>query len=101
LAAILNQPRPLLAKPAAAAAANAAAKQQEPAPSPLQQQPQQQQQQRGSPCAAAAADQLSEVRRLLKEKVELLASGLYARDDPVVLQIDARVQALAEQQLNA
>ncbi|WIA21573.1 hypothetical protein OEZ85_000765 [Tetradesmus obliquus] len=41
------------------------------------------------------------VRRLLKEKVELIASGLYARDDPVVLQIDARVQALAEQQLSA
>jgi hypothetical protein len=40
------------------------------------------------------------VRRLLKEKVELLASGLYARDDPVVLQIEARVQALAEQQLS-
>lgn len=44
---------------------------------------------------------LSEVRRLLKEKVELLASGLYGRDDAVILQIDARVQALAEQQLTA
>jgi hypothetical protein len=72
------------------------------AQSPLQQQPQQQQQQQQqspSPAAAAAADPLSEVRRLLKEKVELLSSGLYARDDPVVLQIEARVQALAEQQL--
>jgi hypothetical protein len=68
--------------------------------SPIQQQPLPQQQQALSPSAAAAADPLAEVRRLLKEKVELLASGLYARDDPVVLQIDARVQALAEQQLS-
>jgi hypothetical protein len=52
----------------------------------------------GSP-SAPGSNPLSEVRRLLKEKVELLASGLYNRDDAVILQIDARVQQLAEQQL--
>eukprot|EP00775_Hariotina_reticulata_P003803 gene3803-4060_t len=51
------------------------------------------------PTSPAGGNPLSEVRRLLKEKVELLASGLYSRDDAVILQIDARVQHLAEQQL--
>jgi hypothetical protein len=39
---------------------------------------------------------MAEVRRLLKEKAELLSTGLYGRQDAVILQIDARVQALAE-----
>jgi hypothetical protein len=37
-----------------------------------------------------------EVRRLLKEKAELLATGLYGREDAVIQHIDMRVQALAE-----
>lgn len=55
---------------------------------------QQQQQQHMS-----SVDSITEVRRLLKEKVELLSSGLYNKDDAVILQIDARVQELAEQQV--
>lgn len=39
---------------------------------------------------------MAEVRRLLKEKAELLATGLYGREDAVIQQIDMRVQALAE-----
>lgn len=46
----------------------------------------------GSSCGSP----MTEVRRLLKEKAELLATGLYTRDDVVIMQIDARVQALAE-----
>lgn len=45
---------------------------------------------------AATHRPMEEVRRLLKEKAELLATGLYERDDGVIMQIDARVQALAE-----
>jgi hypothetical protein len=57
----------------------------------------------GAAAAAAAAagsssssSPMAEVRRLLKEKAELLSTGLYGRQDAVILQIDARVQALAE-----
>jgi hypothetical protein len=46
--------------------------------------------------AAGVHSPMEEVRRLLKEKAELLATGLYGRDDGVIMQIDARVQALAE-----
>ena len=46
-------------------------------------------------------DPMSEVRRLLREKVELLATGLYGSDDAVIVQIDARVQQLAELASNA
>ncbi len=44
--------------------------------------------------AAAAVSTVLEVRRLLKERNELLATGLYARDDALIVQIDARVQEL-------
>ena len=43
---------------------------------------------------------LKELRRLLSEKAELLASGLYKRDDIVIQQLDMRVQQLAQEQLN-
>jgi hypothetical protein len=41
-------------------------------------------------------DMIREVRRLLAEKAELLASGLYTREDFVIQQLDRRVQQLAE-----
>lgn len=38
---------------------------------------------------------LPEIRRLLKERAELLLTGVYTREDPLVLQLDQRVAALA------
>jgi hypothetical protein len=38
---------------------------------------------------------MAEVRRLLKERAELLSSGLYSRGDEVIAELDARVAALA------
>jgi hypothetical protein len=46
--------------------------------------------------SSSGSSPMAEVRRLLKEKAELLATGLYGREDAVIGQIDARVQALAE-----
>eukprot|EP00878_Enallax_costatus_P021260 GHUV01022502.1.p1 GENE.GHUV01022502.1~~GHUV01022502.1.p1 ORF type:complete len:531 (+),score=261.65 GHUV01022502.1:951-2543(+) len=126
LAAILNQPRPGSAQAKAQQQQEAqsvarsavspvppAAQQQRMSPGPMQpascsDSPEGQRQHEEHKAADAVHEQhdlspgvdpLMEVRRLLKEKVELLASGLYGRDDAVILQIDARVQALAEQQL--
>ncbi len=48
--------------------------------------------------AAAAAGSMAEVRRLLREKAELLRTGLYRREDALVVQIDARIQQLVEAQ---
>lgn len=50
----------------------------------------------GVAAAAGSGSPMAEVRRLLKEKAELLATGLYGREDAVIGQIDARVQLLAE-----
>jgi hypothetical protein len=57
-----------------------------------QQQLQQQTRDGGGGGSASVAH---EIKRLLQEKVDLLATGLYTRDDAVILQIEARVQALA------
>ena len=52
----------------------------------------------GAQGTAFEGDVLREVRRLLAEKAELLASGLYIREDVVIQQLDRRVQQLAEAQ---
>jgi hypothetical protein len=38
---------------------------------------------------------LSEIRRLLRRKSELLATGAYTRSDPLIQRIDDRVAQLA------
>lgn len=50
---------------------------------------------------AGADDSMREVRRLLKEKAHLLATHLYSSHDPVIQQLDMRIQQLAEQSSSA
>lgn len=43
-----------------------------------------------------AQPNLGEIKRLLRRKSELIASGAYGRDDPLIARIEARVMELAE-----
>ena len=44
--------------------------------------------------AGGQGQDLAEIRRLLAEKAELLATGIYSREDPVIVELDAQVQSL-------
>lgn len=45
--------------------------------------------------SGSAQPHLSEIRRLLRRKSELLATGAYERNDPLIQRIDDRVAQLA------
>ncbi|CAG9461809.1 unnamed protein product [Pedinophyceae sp. YPF-701] len=45
--------------------------------------------------AGGTTEVMGEVRRLLREKAELLGTGLYSAEDPVIRELDARVATLA------
>jgi hypothetical protein len=51
-----------------------------------------------SHAAGGGGGAMAEVRRLLREKAELLATGLYSREDSLLKQIDTRIQQVVEQQ---
>lgn len=54
----------------------------------------------GASAAAAQAQEgdaarVAELRRLLGEKAELLATGIYTREDAVIVELDAQIQAVS------
>lgn len=46
-------------------------------------------------CTQGPQPHLAEIKRLLRRKSELVASGAYSRDDPLIVRIEQRVMELA------